>query len=160
LDDALLDDTLPGFQRDDAALGAGPLDLERAARAESDVDAERAVLETRGFVRGASRAWTGPGDDVAYLAVYEFAAPEGAAAYLVDGTEHLTARRATRFDVPGVVGARGFTTVDHDTDGTTFTAHAVSFTRGNHWFLVLLGSHSGARTTDEVVDLAARQAVG
>ncbi|MCU1376109.1 MAG: hypothetical protein JWO68_3395 [Actinomycetia bacterium] len=158
LDDALLDDTLPGFHRDDAAVGAGPLDLEAAARAEVDVDAERAVLETRGFVRGASRAWTGPDDDVAYLAIYEFADAEGAAAYLVDGTEHLGARGATRFDVPPVVGARGFTTLDHDEDGTAFTAHAISFTRGPRWFLVLLGSHSGRRTTTEAIDLAQRQA--
>jgi hypothetical protein len=157
LDDALLDETLPGFLRDDAAVGAGPLDLEAAARAESDADAERALLETRGFVRGASRAWTGPGDDVAYVAVYEFAAAEGAAAYLVDGTEHLTARGATRFDVPSVVGARGFTTVDRGADGAVFTAHAITFTRGNRWFLVLLGSHSGQRTTAEAIDLAVRQ---
>jgi hypothetical protein len=158
LDDVLLDDTLAGFARDDAALGAGALDLEAAARAEADVDAERAVLETRGFVRGASRAWTGPGDDVVYLAAYEFASAEGAAAYLVDGTEHLLAREATRFDVPGVTGARGFTTVDHDADGTTFTAHAVAFTRGPRWFLVLLGSRHATLTTDQAVALATRQA--
>jgi hypothetical protein len=158
LDDVLLDDTLPGFTRDDEAVGAGALDLEAAAKAEADVDAERATLETRGFVRGASRAWTGPGDDVVYLAAYEFASAEGAAAYLVDGTEHLLARTATRFDVPDIAGARGFTNVDHDEDGSTFTAHAVSYTRGPRWFLVLLGSRHATRTTDEAIALAARQA--
>jgi hypothetical protein len=158
LDDVLLDDALPGFTRHDAAVGAGALDLEAAAKAEADTDAERAVLETRGFVRGASRAWTGPDDDVVYLAAYEFASAEGAAAYLVDGTEHLLARQATRFEVPGVVGARGFTTVDHDADGTTFTAHAVAYTRGPRWFLVLLGSRHATLTTDQAIALAARQA--
>ena len=124
------------------------------------MDAERATLETRGFVRGTSRAWTGPGDDVVYLAAYEFASPEGAAAYLLDGTEHLLARAATRFDVPDVVGARGFTTVDHDADGTTFTAHAVSYTRGPRWFLVLLGSRSATLTAGQAIELAARQSGG
>lgn len=160
LDDVLLDDTLPGFTRDDEALGAGALDLEAAAKAEPDVDAERATLETRGFVRGASRAWTGPGDDVVYLAAYEFASAEGAAAYLLDGTEHLLARAATRFDVPGVTGARGFTTADRDRDGGTFTAHAVSYTRGPRWFLVLLGSHEATLTTDQAIALAQRQSAG
>lgn len=157
MDNLLLDDALPGFRRDDAAVGAGPLDLEAAARAEPDADAERALLETRGFVRGASRAWVGPDDDVVYLAVYEFVNPAEAALYLEDGTEHLTARDAERFEVPGVDGARGFTTVDRR-EGGSFTAHAVSFTRGPRWFLVLLGSPTGARTQAEAADLASRQA--
>lgn len=153
LDDLLLDDTFAGFARDDQAVGAGPMDLEAAARAEADVDAERALLETRGYVRGTSRAWVAPGDDVAYLAVYEFATPDGAAAYLLDGTEHLEARGAERFDVPGIEGAAGFTTTEPD-----FTAHAVTFTRGTRWFLVLLGSPAGSRSRPEAIGLASRQA--
>lgn len=156
LDDALLDDTLPGFTRDDEELGAGPLDLEAAAQAEADVDAERALLETRGFVRGASRAWVGPGDDVVYLAAYEFASADGAAAYLIDGAEHLGARGAQRFDVPGIDGAAGFTTVDDD----GFTGHAVVYTLGPRWFLVLLGSPGASRTAEEAISLAERQATG
>lgn len=153
LDDLLLDGTFAGFVRDDEAVGAGPMDLEAAARAEADVDAERALLETRGYVRGTSRAWVAPGDDVAYLAVYEFATPEGAAAYLVDGAEHLEARGAERFDVPGIEGAAGFTTTEPN-----FTAHAVTFTRGTRWFLVLLGSPEATRSRDEAIGLATRQA--
>lgn len=153
LDDLLLEDTFAGFVRDDEAVNAGPMDLEAAARAEADVDAERALLETRGYVRGTSRAWLAPGDEVAYLAVYEFATPEGAAAYLVDGVEHLEARDAERFEVPGVDGAAGFTTTE-----TGFVGHAVTFTRGARWFLVLLGSPEGTRTRPEVIGLATRQA--
>jgi hypothetical protein len=153
MDDLLLDDALPGFHRDDAAVGAGPLDLEAAARAEADVAAERSVLETRGFVRGLSRAWIGPDDEVAYVAVYAFARADGAAAYLVDGMEHVLARGATSFPVAGIAGARGFTTVDDL--GTT---HAVVFTVGPRWVLVLVGSPSGTKTTDDAVGLASAQA--
>lgn len=153
VDDLLLDDTLPGFRRDDAAVGAGLMDLEGAAAAESDSDAERALLETRGFVRGASRAWCTPDDDIVYLAAYDFATARGAAAYLTDGLERLDARGAARFPVPQVADAKGFTSVD-GTGDEAFTAHAVVFTRDMRWFLVLVGSPSASRTTAEAIEVA------
>lgn len=153
MDDLLLDDTLPGFRRDDGAVGAGPLDLDAAAEAEADAEAERAVLETRGFVRGTSRSWVGPGDDVVYVAAYEFARPDGAAAYLVDGMEHVTARGARGFPVPGIDGARGFTMVDGGG-----TAHGVVLARRHHWVLVLVASPTGSRSAEEAVVVAAAQA--
>lgn len=153
LDDLLLDDTFAGFVREDEAVGAGPMDLEAAAHAEADVDAERSLLETRGYVRGTSRAWVGTGDDVAYLAVYEFAGPEGAAAYFVDWAQRLEARGAEPFDVPAIEGAAGFTTTE-----PAFTAHAVTFNRGTRWFLVLLGSPEAGQSRPEVIGLASRQA--
>lgn len=149
LNEVLLDDTIPGFERvrDDV------LDLDAAAAAEADPEAERALLETRGFVRGAARTWSGPGDDVAFLTAYELASADQADLYLVDGAETLTARGAERFAVPEVPGAFGFTT----TEGT-FVAHAVAFTRGSRWYLVLVGSTAGTRTVDEARRLAAEQA--
>ena len=54
--------------------------------------------------------------------------------------------------MPGIEGAAGFTTTE-----PSFTGHAVTFTRGARWFLVLLGSPEGARTRDEAVGLATRQ---
>lgn len=147
----LLDETLPGFAPGELQV----LDLEAAAEQEQDVEAERAVLETRRFERGAARAWTS-GDDVAYVAAYRFAAPADATAYLADGAETLQARGATLFDVPEVPGALGFTTLEESTEGS-FTTHAVAFTRGPLWFLVLVGSSGPGRTAEEARALAAAQ---
>jgi len=149
LADLLLDETLPGF----VDAGGDVLDLDAAAAAESDPEAERALLETRRFVRGVDRRFTNADEEVVFLLAYEFAEAEGAAAYLVDGTETLLARGAEAFEVPEVDGARGFTTRED-----AFVAHAVAFTRGERWFLVLVGSEVGTRTADEARQLAAEQA--
>ena len=149
LTDLLLPDALPGFTRtrDDV------LDLEAAAEAEADSDAERALLETRGFVRGAARVWSDADEDVVFVTAYELGSKEQADLYLVDGAETLTARSATRFDASEIAGAFGFTTREED-----FVAHAVAFTRGNRWFLVLVGSSDGSRTPAEALQLATAQA--
>lgn len=158
LDDVLIEDAPEGFERADEEMGAGPLDLQAAAEAEADVEAERALLETRHFERGRTRAWLdAEGRDVVYVAVYEFAGPDDAALYLADGTETLTARGATTFEVPEVEGATGFTTVDENEAGA-FTAHAVAFVRGDRWFLVLAGSPDSAITPDTARQLARAQA--
>lgn len=148
---------LEGFAPADDVLGTGPLDLDAAAAAEDDRDAERALLETRGFERGSSRAWIDPGQDVVYIAVYDFVDAAGAAAYLADGSETLQSRGATPFDVPEVEGAVGFTTIEESAGGT-FTAHAVAFTRGERWVLTLVGSPGSGRTPDDARAVAAAQA--
>ncbi len=148
---------LVGFDRADDILGAGPLDLDAAAAAEADVAAERERLEARGFRRGVSRAWIDPGEDVVYLAVYDFDDAEGATRYLEDSGATLEERSARRFDVPGVAGATGYTTVEESEQGT-FTAHAVAFTSGERWVLVLVGSPGSARTEDDARAVAAAQA--
>lgn len=155
--DLLIEDAPEGYVQADAAMGAGPLDLEGAAAAEVDHAAERALLETRGFQRGWSRAWLTPDDDVVYVAAYELGSDEAAARYLEDGTETLLARGAEPFDVPGVDGARGYVTLDESEAGT-FTAYAVAFTRGPHWFLVLNGSAGSGASPDVARALAEVQA--
>lgn len=152
----LAEPPLDGFARADDVLGTGALDLEAAAAAERDVDAERALLEARGFERGASRAWLDPDQDVVYLAVYDFGDAEGATAYLQAAAEGLQARGATAFDVPEVPGALGFTTVEDGPDGT-FSAHAVTFARGDRWFLALVGSPGRGRSPEDVRAVAAAQ---
>jgi hypothetical protein len=148
LQDLLIDESLPGF----VPAGVDVLDLEAAAQAEVDPEAERSLLETRSFQRGVARRFVNEEDDVVYVAAYEFATPRDAEFYLADGTETVTARGATTFD-PELPDALGFTTREPG-----FTAHGVAFTRGNRWFLVLAGSETGARTVDEAKELAARQA--
>ncbi len=156
LDAVLLDETLDGFTRDDASLGAGSLDLEAAAQLEDDTTAERALLETRGFVRGASRGWVDADEDVVLLTVYQLGGQPDAEAYLEDGTQTLQARGATQFDVPEVPGALGFSTVD-DTGSGSFVAHAVAFTVEDQWFLVLIGGTSSKHTVDDARSLAQAQ---
>lgn len=155
-EDLLEDPPLQGFARADDVLGTGPLDLEAAAAAERDVAAERALLERRGFERGASRAWLDPDQDVVYVAVYDFRDADGAAAYLADGAETLRLRGATTFDVPEVPGALGFTTVEDGPEGT-FTAQAVAFARGDRWYLALVGASGPARSPDDARAVAAAQ---
>jgi hypothetical protein len=150
---------LPGFRRADERVGAGPLDLEAAARAEADVDAERALLETRRFVEGLSRAWADAGGDVVYLAVYAFAGPREAAFYLQDGTETLIARGAQGFPVDAIPGAIGFTAVEETPDGS-FTTHSVAFTSGPHWALAIVGSRGSERTPDDARAVARALASG
>lgn len=147
LADLLIDESLPGF----VPAGVEVLDLAAAAEAEVDPEAERALLETRSFQRGVTRRFVNEDDDVVYVAAYEFATPRDAEFYLADGVETVSARGATTFDA-GVEGAFGFTTREPG-----FTAHAVAFTRAHRWFLVLVGSETGARTEDEVKQLAAAQ---
>ena len=43
-------------------------------------------------------------------------------------------------------------------EGGDFVAHAIAFTRGPRWFLVLVGSSQGTRTEAEAAHLAAAQA--
>lgn len=152
LADLLLADPPEGF----TTTSDEPLDLEAAVAAEQDTEAERALLETRSFERGWSRSWTNDADEVVYAAVYDFAGAQDALLYLEDGTQTLTARGADTFEVPDVEGARGFTTVEEDANGT-FTAHAVAFTRGDRWFLVLVGSAGSGASPDLARQLAATQ---
>jgi hypothetical protein len=147
LQDLLIDESLPGF----VPAGVDVLDLEAAAQAEVDPEAERALLETRRFERGVARRFINEDDDVVYVAAYEFGSPRDAQMYLADGIETVSSRGATAFDVE-VPDAYGFTTREPG-----FTAHAVAFTRADRWFLVLVGSDTGARTVEEVRRLAAAQ---
>lgn len=147
LADLLIEESLAGF----VPAGVEVLDLAAAAAAEVDPEAERALLETRSFQRGVSRRFVNEDEDVVYIAAYEFATPRDAEFYLADGVETVSARGATTFDA-AVEGAFGFTTREPG-----FTAHAVAFTRAHRWFLVLVGSETGARTEDEVKQLAAAQ---
>lgn len=153
----LEDPPLDGFVRADGAVGAGPLDLEGAASAEEDSEAEADLLRTLGFERGVSRTWLDRDQDVVYLALYELGAAGDAEAYLAEGVDRLRARGATTFDVPEVDGAVGLTTVEEGPD-ETFTAHAVAFTSGRRWLLALVGSAGSTRTPDAARALAAAQA--
>ena len=91
------------------------------------------------------------------MATYAFASAADAEAYLDDTSTRLGARGAERFEVPGLEGAAGFTTVEAGGTGT-FTASAITFARGDRWVLSLLGSPEAAPTVDDAIALATAQA--
>jgi hypothetical protein len=143
---ALPDVLLPGWTRaaDDPAKHLGALDLAGAAAAEQDEMAERSVLETRHFQRGQARGWRGPDGQVGYASVYEFASPENASAYLVDGVTTISARGARLYDVASPTGAQGFSQA-----GESTVSHGVVFSRGARFVLVFVtGNDSGVDPGD------------
>lgn len=151
LQDLLLDDdAVPELTRDRDEV----LDLAAAAATEVDEEAERALLQTRGFVRGVARRWLGPADDVVFVTAYEFADADQADLYLLDGTETVLARGAEQIEVPDVPGGIGFRT---ESEGVV--DFAITFTRGARWFLVVGGSATETIDLADVQRLAAAQAV-
>jgi hypothetical protein len=149
---ALLPRDLPGYAPITDRPGADTtLDLDAAAAIEQDVAAERSLLETRGFVAGATRAWRDTADHVVVATVYELATPEDAALYLQDGFITLEGFAAAPFDVPDTPGARGFT--QDGADG--YRSHGVAFVRGARWFLVFVDGPPETTTIDEARRLAA-----
>jgi hypothetical protein len=155
----LLVDRVPaGFApADPRRYSVGPLDLRAVARSEPDPAAEQALLETRHFRSGWSRMWTDATGRVLGAVVYEFAAPDGAAAYLTDGILRVDSHGGEEFPVPAVSGARGFSQID-ERNGKATVTHAVAFVRANRFFLVFAGSSGPGVTPDDARALAAAQA--
>jgi hypothetical protein len=144
-----------GFTRapDDPGRGLGPLDLATAVALEQDPAAERALLETRRFQSGHARAWRSGAGVVVYAAVYGFASPADAAAYLVDGFLTLESRGARVSDVADPPGGRAFSQAASDRDGSR-VAHGVAFTRGDRFFLVFESSRTSAATAEHAAGVA------
>lgn len=158
LADVLLD-TVPasGFTLLDDPASTGPLDLAAAAAFESDDDAERQLLETRGFQRGYIRSWSDGEGGAIVLEVYRFATPEGAAAYQEDGFVTLEGFGAEFFDVADIPGARGFAQAATAGDATA-SVFGVAFTHDNLFFLVLVSAPGSGVSSDDARALAIGQA--
>lgn len=128
----------------DGELGTGPLDLDRAARAEVDPDAERALLTTRGFEVGHARAWRRGADEVVHMTVLRFADATGARGYLLDGADALAARGVELHDVAGL-DAPGVAFADVDrAGGAEFRVRGVAFVVRRLHGLVLVGGEAPA----------------
>jgi hypothetical protein len=157
--EALPAEVLPGWERiaDSPGRHLGPLDLPAAAAAEKDEPAERALLETRHFVRGQARAWSASGARTAYAAAYEFASPADATAYLGDGLLTIEARGARVYDVADVAGAHGFSQAGdgQQSDSASVVSHGLVFVRGPRFYLVFVSGPSSAVTPDDARSAAA-----
>ncbi|MGI8793667.1 MAG: hypothetical protein ACR2H3_10900 [Acidimicrobiales bacterium] len=139
----LPDDAGGGYIRvtDRAERGLGPLDLRAAAAAEDDEEAERSLLETRGFERGHARAWQSPGR-VAYAAVYRFATANGAEAYARDGLINVEGRGVRHYPVETPAGGTGFGSTSESADGSA-VSQGLAFVRGRYFYLVIVTGDEG-----------------
>lgn len=154
LDEIALRPLIPGFSlAPDSLLGTGPIDIETAAAAEADSEAELALLETRSFEVGFSRAFERDGD-VVFLQVYRFGDADDAIAYLLDGADTVLARGAEPYDVGDLPGALGFT---EGNPATGFVGHVVTFTVGRHHLLVIAGSSAAGLDSSDARAVAQEQ---
>jgi hypothetical protein len=151
----LIDEPIAGFTRLAGEAGEEALDLAAAAGEEDDDQAERALLETRGFERGYQRSWE-RGDEVAVATVYQFDTAASATAYVEDGLITLEGFGAERFTVPEVAGSTGFSQVGEGESGA-MVSHGVVFARGNRFFLVFVSGSASGVTADDARALAAAQ---
>lgn len=154
---AMLPETLDGYRINTGAKATGELDLEKAASAEQDTSAEKALLETRHFERGYGRGFTNDTVDV-YTAVYDFASDQDASFYLTDGFINLHGKGASTYDVPEIAGAKGFSHGAED-EGVPAIVHGVAFTKGDRFFLAFTRSPSNstpAQVKTLANDIAAR----
>lgn len=131
------------------------LDLEAAAQRQPDPDAERPLLQTRGFREGWSRAFDA-GDDVIVIATaYRFEDDVEAAFYLEDGLITVGGAGAELFEVEATPGLRGFSIPTADDAATT--SHGATFTRGDLWFLIVVDGPTDSVTAQAAVALALDQ---
>jgi len=98
-------------QADDASGDGGPADLGRAARADGNLDAQRA-LTFDGFLAGYQRSW-GRGTSAISVSLLQFRTTAGATAYeerlapLALGGTGPGGRQVVNFPVPSVPAAKG-----------------------------------------------------
>lgn len=156
---AVLLDEVPasGFELLTAPASTGPLDLAAAAAFESDDDAERQLLETRGFQRGYIRSWADGTGGAIVLEVYRFASADGASAYQADGLLTLEGFGAELFDVADIPGAKGFAQVAAGEGATN--VYGVVFNHEGLFFLVLVTAPGSGASADDARTVATAQAV-
>lgn len=143
---ASLPSQLDGYRPETGAKATGALDLEAAVAAESDTQAERALLETRRYEAGYGRAFTNDDADV-YMAVYDFASPNDATLYLDDGFITLYGEGATTYELTGVPGGRGFSQ-GVESDGRPTIVHGAAFAKDDRFYLVFRRSASTSTPAD------------
>ena len=150
--------SIPGFEPVDGPATDRFLTLLDAAELQPDPTEEVALLETRGFVGGWTRAFRSDANDVAVTAVYEFAEPTEAAFYLEDGLITIGGYGGAFFEVDGLPGVRGF--VQHfgeDEGNDEVVALGAAFQAGTRWYLVYFVGEPETVTADVLVPVVAQQ---
>ncbi len=167
---APLADDLPaaiaGFEPVEGPTTDRFLTLIDAAELQPDPTEEVALLETRGYLGGWTRAFRNEANDVAVTAVYEFADPTEAAFYLEDGLITIGGYGGSFFEVDGLPGVRGFAqhfgqdggaaAADGGDDGGVLALGA-AFHAGPRWYLVYLVGDPETVNADVLVPVVAAQ---
>lgn len=132
------------------------LDLQAAAELQPDPIEEVALLETRGFRGGWTRAFRNDGNDVAVASVYEFADAAQAEFYLEDGLITIGGYGGSFFDIEGLPGVRGFAQTFDDT-GEELLSLGAAFQTGSRWYLVYLVGQPDSITPDVLLPVVAQR---
>lgn len=114
--------------------------MNAAVAAESDAQAERALLETRHYEAGYARAFTNGSTDV-YMAIYDFGSAQDASLYMTDGFINLYGKGASTYDVVGVPGGKGFSN-GTESNGSPAIVHGVAFSKSDRFVLAFTRSAS------------------
>ncbi len=133
------------------------LDLDAAIARQPDPDDERALLLTRGYEGGWTRAFRSADDDVLITTVYEFADDVQADFYLQDGLIVVAGYGGELFDIPELDGVHGFRQDAGTAEDPTVT-WGLTFTDGNRWHLVFLNGNPDSASVDAAIAVAAEQA--
>lgn len=132
------------------------LTLLDAAELQPDPSEEVALLETRGYLGGWTRAFRSDANDVAVASVYEFADPVEAEFYLEDGLITIGGYGGTFFDIEGLPGVRGFAQSFED-GGEELLSLGAAFQSGPRWYLVYLVGSPQTVTPEVLVPVVAAQ---
>ncbi len=146
LADVLLDD-VDRFDRVDDPSTDRYLDLRDAADIQPDPTEEVALLETRGYEGGWTRAFRSGGNDVLVTSVYQFTDAAEAEFYLEDGLITIGGYGGKFFDIDGMPGVRGFAQEFSD-DGEDLRSLGAAFQTGPRWHLVYLVGSADTVTPD------------
>ncbi len=152
--------TIAGFAPVDDSDGDRHLDLSAAADLQPDPSEEVALLETRGFKGGWTRAFLNETNDVAVLSVYQFEDAAEAEFYLEDGLITIGGYGGKFFDIEGQPGVRGFVQyfTETDDDGPEeLVSLGASFQMGPRWYLVYFVGSAGTVTPEVLVPAVAAQ---
>lgn len=153
----LLVTSIEGFTPIDDPAADRFLDLEEASAVQPDPTEELALLETRGFTGGWTRAFrNGETNDVAVASVYQFRDATEAEFYLEDGLITIGGYGGSFFDLPDQPGVRGFVQEIDDGDEILVSLGA-AFHRGARWHLLYLIGSPETVTADVLVPAIAAQ---
>ncbi len=132
------------------------LDLGAAASVQPDPPSETALLQTRGFQGGWTRAFRSEANDVVVASVYQFVDPGQAEFYLEDGLILIGGYGGRFFDLPALPGVRGFHQEITDGDETLVTLGG-AWHEGPRWYLVYLVGQPATVTPDALVGVLQAQ---
>ena len=155
-----LTSTIAGFSPVEDPMADRYLDITAASELQPDATEEIALLETRGFKGGWTRAFRNANNDVAVASVYQFKDAAEAEFYLEDGLITIGGYGGKFFDVEGLPGVRGFVQYFSETDegGTEdLVSLGAAFQSGPRWYLVYFVGSTETVTPDVLIPAVATQ---